>query len=75
MVTFLGAKLELRQEFGEVIVGRFVEVQTGDHQTSRDQIVIGGVVLDFAEFVGASAYIGVLSPDALGTEEHKLATV
>jgi hypothetical protein len=65
MVTFMNLPAMLANILGQKVVdggvvARFVEVDTGNHETSRDQIDCGdGIVLDFKDFAGTRAYIGV----------------
>ncbi len=65
IVTFMNLPSDIKKELGKkiingAVVGRFVEVNTGNHHTSRDQIDCGdGIILDFMRFAGSTAFIGV----------------
>ena len=65
MVTFSNLPKQISKELGSMVVdgkvvGRFIEVETGNHETSRDMIAFGKELeVDFVELVGATAYMGI----------------
>ena len=68
-VTFHGLSAKLKHELGSIVkhgqvTGLFVEVdEKDDFEISRDQINFGnGIIVDFADFAGSIAYIGVMPP-------------
>lgn len=72
-ITIAGIPEAVRKEYGfkdDVVVGRFIEIDTPDHRTARDLVAFDQTNIppvDLADLQGAHVYIGVAVP---GSEEY-----